>query len=143
MHTACKIPCAMTPLKPYAVTLLASSVLAVDSCVGTAVGVGAAGGASYAYCGTSGWVARVRTRGERLETETRVSSSKTEPISSPMTFTLLHPDPKLEIVAASMVTAGGNVEWARRALFADGAEPSPKAFDAAAAAPPPRPPGGF
>ena len=107
-----------------------------------AVGVSAAGGASYAYCGTSGWVARVRTRGERLETETRVSSSKTEPISSPTTFTLLHPDPKLEIVAASMVTAGGNVEWARRLLRFPGGDAaargaSPKDFDTAAAAAPP------
>lgn len=101
-----------------------------------AVGVGAAGGASYAYCGTSGWVARVRARGEKTE------RTETETVSSPTTFTLLHPDPKLEIVAASMVTAGGNVEWARRFLRFPGGdaaahEATPKHFDAAAAAAPP------
>ena len=112
-----------------------------------AVGVGADGGAGYAYCGTSGWIARARARGgadfangEAASSTTSTSTTngseiKQNPLST--TFTLLHPDPKLEIVAASMVTAGGNVEWARRALFADGAEPSPKAFDAAAAAAPP------
>ena len=103
-----------------------------------AVGVGAAGGASYAYCGTSGWVARVRARGEKTE------KTETETVSSPTTFTLLHPDPKLEIVAASMVTAGGNVEWARRFLRfpaksgdAAARAATPKDFDAAAAAAPP------
>ena len=96
-----------------------------------AVGVGAAGGASYAYCGTSGWVARVRVRGEKTE------KTETETVSSPTTFTLLHPDPKLEIVAASMVTAGGNVEWARGALLAKETENAPKDVDGAAASAPP------
>ena len=109
-----------------------------------AVGVGAGGGAGYAYCGTSGWIARVRERGaDVFETDATssmtsdsndLSSGKRKPAT---TFALLHPDPKLEIVAASMVTAGGNVEWARGALLAKETENAPKDVDGAAASAPP------
>lgn len=37
-------------------------------------------------------------------------------------FHLLHPDGRLAIVAASMVTAGGNAEWARRTFLPEGAD---------------------
>jgi xylulokinase len=50
-------------------------------------------------------------------------------------FRLLHPDANLAIVAASMVTAGGNAEWARRTLLPEGA--SLAQLNAAAAAAPP------
>lgn len=97
-----------------------------------AVGVGAAGGASYAYLGTSGWIARVRAR--------RAFEETLEKENEPTTFTLLHPDPALEIFAASMVTAGGNVEWARRALlpgdFGGDDDKTPMRFDAAASSAP-------
>jgi xylulokinase len=55
-------------------------------------------GRVYAYIGTSGWVAF--TSRQRLETEARV-------------FTLAHPDAARLLVIAPLLTAGGNLAWAR------------------------------
>jgi xylulokinase len=55
-------------------------------------------GRVYAYIGTSGWVAF--TSRQRLETDARV-------------FTLAHPDPARLLVIAPLLTAGGNLAWAR------------------------------
>ncbi|CAM9687810.1 unnamed protein product, partial [Heterosigma akashiwo] len=63
----------------------------------TSVGAGAgtAGGA-YIYIGTSGWVA--------------VARDGYQPTAAGG-FTMLHPDPELCLQVASMMTAGGNVEF--------------------------------
>ena len=105
-----------------------------------AVGVGASScGASYAYLGTSGWIARVQKRDSAGALPTLEPKNKNVGDPKPTTFTLLHPDPALEIFAASLVTAGGNVEWARRVLlpgdFGDD-DKSPTRFDAAASSAP-------
>jgi hypothetical protein len=63
--------------------------------------------ASYLYLGTSGWVARC-VLGNSLRASGRVLAAG-DAERKAGTFTLLHPDPALRIVAASMTTAGGNV----------------------------------
>lgn len=70
-----------------------------------ATGLGTGGGA-YLYLGTSGWVADCRPDSENAVT-----------CGAEGLFNLLHPAPGLCMVAASMTTAGGNVEWARRLLL--------------------------
>lgn len=82
---------------------------------------------SYLYLGTSGWVARCVD----VDSLADSSAGSAQEKQAPTTFTLLHPDPSLRIVAASMVTAGGNVEWARRLLL-DATKNSAKDFDALA-----------
>lgn len=88
---------------------------------------GATGGAddgeirAYAYLGTSGWIATC------APWETTLASAARDG-----TFRLSHPNPELAIVAASMVTAGGNAEWARRTLLPEDRN-SLRDLDAAAA----------
>ena len=88
---------------------------------------GATGGAddgeirAYAYLGTSGWIATC------APWETTLASAARDG-----TFRLSHPNPELSIVAASMVTAGGNAEWARRTLLPEDRN-SLRDLDAAAA----------
>jgi len=66
----------------------------------TSVGAGAGiVGGTYAYIGTSGWVATAR------------SGYVKAPQGG---FTMLHPDPTLSFNVASMMTAGGNLEWLRQ-----------------------------
>lgn len=65
----------------------------------TTIGVGSGEpGQVYAYVGTSGWVAF--TSGARIAAETGV-------------FTLAHPHPNKYIYVAPLLTAGGNLDWAR------------------------------
>ena len=76
----------------------------------TTVGVGAAApGVIYAYLGTSGWIA--------------VSRSDAIPMPERGVFTICHPQPGLWIQVAPVLTAGGNLEWLRRALASPVGEP--------------------
>ena len=69
----------------------------------TTVGVGAAEpGALYAYLGTSGWIA--------------ASQDAVTPMPARGVFTICHPQPGRYIQVAPVLTAGGNLEWLRRAL---------------------------
>ncbi|MBX3082198.1 MAG: hypothetical protein KF716_11250 [Anaerolineae bacterium] len=61
-------------------------------------------GRVYAYLGTSGWVAF--SSAERLSPDSGV-------------FTLAHPDPGKFIYIAPLLTAGGNLDWARGVLGAE------------------------
>ena len=76
---------------------------------------------AYVYLGTSGWIATC------APWETTLANAARDG-----TFRLSHPNPDSAIVAASMVTAGGNAEWARRALLPEGRN-SLRDLDAAAA----------
>ena len=67
-----------------------------------AVGIGASSGASYMYLGTSGWIARCVPWTDILS----IDGTEDRYVGDGV-FRLLHPDPSLAIVAASMVTAGG------------------------------------
>ena len=80
-----------------------------------AVGIGQGSGASYMYLGTSGWIARCVPWTDILSAD-----GTDDKYAGDGVFRLLHPDPTVAIVAASMVTAGGNVEWARKTLLPDG-----------------------
>ena len=91
-----------------------------------AVGIGASSGASYVYLGTSGWIARCVPWSDILS----VDGTEDRYVGDGV-FRLLHPDPSLAIVAASMVTAGGNVEFARKTLLPKGSN-SAKDLDARA-----------
>lgn len=84
-----------------------------------------AGAPRHLYLGTSGWIAATVP-------DTRAAAAGTPP--APGVFRVAAPDPGSLILAGSMVTAGGCVEWARRALL--GGVP-PAQLDAAAAAAPP------
>lgn len=87
----------------------------------TTVGVGAgAPGRAYLYLGTSGWVA--------------ASLAHATPNPEGGLFTLRHPDPTAYIQVAPMLTAGGNLAWAR-AQVAGGLDYA--GLDAAAASAPP------
>ena len=69
----------------------------------TTVGVGAAEpGALYAYLGTSGWIA--------------ANQDAATPMPERGVFTICHPQPGRYIQVAPVLTAGGNLEWLRRAL---------------------------
>ncbi|MBL8133473.1 MAG: hypothetical protein JNL42_16550 [Anaerolineae bacterium] len=70
------------------------------------LGIGAGTpGAPYAYIGTSGWVGYT-------------SSERGDPAQG--VWTLAHPDPALMICVAPLLTAGGNLDWARQAFgYAD------------------------
>ena len=81
----------------------------------------ASGPGAYLYLGTSGWIATCAPWRETLQNETPNDG----------VFRLLHPEPSTAIVAASMATAGGNVEFARKTLLPPGAD-SLAALDAAA-----------
>uniref|UniRef100_A0A061QQB8 Glycerol kinase n=1 Tax=Tetraselmis sp. GSL018 TaxID=582737 RepID=A0A061QQB8_9CHLO len=73
--------------------------------------------AEYIYLGTSGWIAACR---------------QGMPTPGPEgLFELLHPSRGLLLRAASMTTAGGNAEWARRTIL--GIDSTHSDFDAAAA----------
>lgn len=74
----------------------------------TTIGVGAGEpGRLYLYLGTSGWVA--------------CSQPETIPKPEEGIFTLRHPNPTQSIQVAPMVTAGGNLDWARQELGDNGA----------------------
>jgi xylulokinase len=60
-------------------------------------------GEAYAYIGTSGWVA--------FSTDTRAKERGV--------FTLAHPHPQRFIQIAPLLTAGGNLQWARDLFSAD------------------------
>lgn len=84
-----------------------------------------AGADSHLYLGTSGWIART----------VRSSLGGAAPAEAPPgVFRVAAPEPGAAIVAGSMVTAGGCVEWARRALLG-GVSPS-RMDEIAAEAPP-------
>ena len=71
--------------------------------------LGDGGAREYLYLGTSGWIARTCAA---QDDDANSSSSSADGV-----FELLHPDPRLRIVASSMVTAGGAAEWARAAFL--------------------------
>jgi len=87
----------------------------------TTVGVGAAEpGMIYAYLGTSGWIA--------------ASQDTAVPMPARGVFTICHPQPARYIQVAPVLTAGGNLEWLRRALaMAEGAQPEYARLNALAA----------
>lgn len=99
----------------------------VGDLASTTVGaVGLGPGAAYAYLGTSGWIATCVPWSKATKRE----------VGAPGVFRLLHPDADVAIVAASMVTAGGNAEWARGVLLPDGGN-GLEDLDAAAGVAPP------
>ena len=81
-----------------------------------------AGAASHLYLGTSGWIAMLRP-----------APAPGAPPPPPGVFRVAAPEPGAVIEAASMITAGGAVEWGRAAFLAGA---SPSAFDTAAATAP-------
>lgn len=87
----------------------------------TSVGVGAAEpGVIYAYLGTSGWIA--------------ASQEKATPMPAHGVFTICHPQPGVWIQVAPVLTAGGNLEWLRRALAtSEGTQPEYAHLNALAA----------
>lgn len=87
----------------------------------TTVGVGAAEpGTIYAYLGTSGWIA--------------ASQEVAVPMPARGVFTICHPQPPRYIQVAPVLTAGGNLEWLRRALATpEGAQPEYAHLNALAA----------
>lgn len=69
----------------------------------TTVGVGAGEvGRLYGYFGTSGWIAG--------------TLAQATPAPERGIFTLPHPEPSQRIQVAPMLTAGGNLDWARQAI---------------------------
>ncbi len=70
----------------------------------TTLGVGAGEpGSGYIYLGTSGWIA-LTTEGTWADPTKGI-------------YTLRHPNPAWTILAAPMLTAAGNLDWARSQMF--------------------------
>ncbi|KAG6552627.1 hypothetical protein Mapa_005827 [Marchantia paleacea] len=75
------------------------------------LGAGAGGrGTTYAYLGTSGWVAGSFAKKSSLDKRSEVKLSGV--------YTLAHPDPSLVFKTGSIMTAGGNLAWAASNLVA-------------------------
>ena len=94
---------------------------------------------TYMYLGTSGWIATCKPWSEVLLKKKDKDKKDDVDDSDDGVFRLLHPDGNLAVVAASMVTAGGNAEWARRTLLPsnDASSNTLADLDAAAATAPP------
>ncbi|KAL2620330.1 hypothetical protein R1flu_000535 [Riccia fluitans] len=105
--------CPCGEISSYAAVELGYAALqgiSVLHCCGDAgtctLGAGAgARGTTYAYLGTSGWVA-----GSFLKKSYEERESTVKQLSG--VYTLAHPDPSLVFKTGSIMTAGGNLAWA-------------------------------
>ncbi|OAE23854.1 hypothetical protein AXG93_369s1480 [Marchantia polymorpha subsp. ruderalis] len=79
-------------------------------------------GTTYAYLGTSGWVAGSFAK--------KSSRDKGSEVKLSGVYTLAHPDPSLVFKTGSIMTAGGNLAWAASNLVAPSGAIDMKELDA-------------